>query len=255
MDIGGMGDRRHIPRPVPCRPHSELLREYLQLPRGRYPADLAYMHPDEIYKALGDEGPPLRRIVEKLAYGDRSRGAFPDPPEPSKLLQRYGVLKEEQVIRIQLRGKLDSLCRRYPLMDIMDQLYLIAKPCPDAFEEPYRIPDVLLAVEVYAGPRSIGCSRRGDPIALAAIASALAADRTYAHLLEAPYVVAKLLDIPSVGMAIHGNRLPDLPAKKLVEGHPCHLSLDIPEGHIDSRYRVVLDGAVAPVAILMHELP
>ncbi len=95
----------------------------------------------------------------------------------------------------------------------------------------------------------------GLAVGRAAVAAALAAQVGDAHLLEAQDVVADLLNVPAVHVAVHRDALPDLPAEELVEGHVGQLALDVPEGHVHAGDGVVFDGPVAPVGVLVHQLP
>ena len=54
---------------------------------------------------------------------------------------------------------------------------------------------------------------------------------------------------------VHGGRLSRLAAEQVVDRHPRHLALDVPQGLVDAADGVVEDGAVAPVGGHVAGLP
>ncbi len=144
MYIGRMSHGGHISRPVPCRPHTELLREYLELSGRSDPADLAQMHTDEVNQMLRDQGLPFCKIVEQLSLGYGDGALLPQPSQPFCLLKGDRILQEEQMIRLQGLCQLYGFYRGDPLMNIMYKLDLFPKPAADPFKQPDRIADVFL---------------------------------------------------------------------------------------------------------------
>ncbi len=68
-------------------------------------------------------------------------------------------------------------------------------------------------------------------------------------------VVAEFLDVLTVRVAVDGHALAALSTEQLVQGHVGEFALDIPQRHVDARNGIVLDRAIAPIGVLMHELP
>lgn len=89
----------------------------------------------------------------------------------------------------------------------------------------------------------------------AAVTAALAADGLDADLTVLGDVLADLGQVAAIDVAVHRHALPALAAEQLVQGHVGHFAFDVPQGHVHTGDRIVLDGAIAPVAVLVHELP
>ena len=73
--------------------------------------------------------------VEQLAHRQRHARLLPDQPEMVFLFRGQGVFKEEQVILFQLLAKLTRLARRDPLVDVVEQLDLVAERQPQVLEQ------------------------------------------------------------------------------------------------------------------------
>ena len=99
------------------------------------------------------------------------------------------------------------------------------------------------------------CCLRCLSIRKSAVTAALAADGLDADLTVLGDVLTDLREIPTIHMAIHRHALAALAAEQLVQGHVGHFAFDVPQGHVHTGDRIVLDGAIAPVAVLVHELP
>ena len=140
-------------------------------------------------------------------------------------------------------------------MNIVHQLHLIPDPVTDLSEQLYRIPDIFPAVQIHAVRSAFRSRRRCAAVVRSAVSSALTAQMSDAHLLILQDIFTDLINILSVHVPVHRDAFPHLAAEKLIDRHACHLSLDVPQRHINSGYGIVLDGTVSPVSVLMHELP
>ena len=56
-------------------------------------------------------------------------------------------------------------------------------------------------------------------------------------------------------MAVDRHARAHLATEQLIQWQPGLLTLDVPQGHIDAGNGVVLDRPVAPVGVLVHQLP
>ncbi len=108
--------------------------------------------------------------------------------------------------------------------------------------------------------RIVVCALRGAlrgefPGGLPSVAAPLDADVAQALRHEAADFLGQLVERRSVGMSVCRGGLAALSAEELVHRHPGHLALDVPEGHVDARNRVVLRRSIAPVGVVVHRLP
>lgn len=140
-------------------------------------------------------------------------------------------------------------------MDVMDKFNFLTVPDAELFKHRHRLPHIPAAVNIYAGWSAFSRPRGRGLIAIPAIAVDLA-----------PYVLKTLFDptvdlfaelgeIPAVRVGVNRNTRPDLSAEQVVNRHVRHLALNIPEGHIDTGYGVILNRPASPVAVLVHQLP
>ncbi len=73
------------------------------------PAHLADVHAQEIDQPLLDQQPPLVRVVEQLAHGDRGGALLPDHAEPFDIFRGQRILQEKQLERLHIFGELDGI--------------------------------------------------------------------------------------------------------------------------------------------------
>src|SRR5215211_1998510 len=93
------------------------------------------MHPDKVDQTFPDERNVLGLVDEQLPYGHRSCGP---PAQEMKILGVLGgerVVEEEQVVRFELPGEAYRMDRRNALVDVVQQLDLVAKSLAQVFEE------------------------------------------------------------------------------------------------------------------------
>src|SRR5215212_7256702 len=93
------------------------------------------MHPDKVDQMFPDERNVLGLVDEQLPHGHRSCGP---PAQEMKILGVLGgerVFEEEQMIRFDLPGEAYRLDRRNALVDVVQQLDLVAKSLAQVFEE------------------------------------------------------------------------------------------------------------------------
>lgn len=140
-------------------------------------------------------------------------------------------------------------------MDVVDELHVVADPGSDLLKQLHRVPDILPCIQIHPVVSAGGSGFRGLAVGRAAVAAALAAQVGDPHLLKAQDIVTDLLDIPAVHVPVDRDALPDLSAEELVEGHIRQLALDVPQRHVHAGNSVVFNGAVAPVGVLVHQLP
>src|SRR5471030_2919824 len=250
-----MRQRRHVTRTVPCRPYAELLGKDLQLARGRDAADLTKVNPDVVDQSLGDQESPLGRIVEKLALRQRRRGFRAQLTNPFAFFQSDRIFEKEQVVLFQFASEPDRFDGFQPAMHVMAQRDVKANSAANTVEQLERFAHVLSAVEIDTVRGALGRARRCTAIAASSVAAALTANVRDALLAVLLDVLAQLIQVTPISMPIDGHAFATLAAKELEERHIRHLALDVPQGHIDAGDRVVLDRTIAPVSVLMHQLP
>ena len=114
------------------------------------PAHLADMHAQEIDQALFDQQPPFVRVVEQLAHGDGRGAQLADVAEPFDIFRGERIFEEEQLERFNIFGKLDGIDRRKALVDIVEQLHLIANAAADVLDHLEHVAGVSARVVVGA---------------------------------------------------------------------------------------------------------
>ena len=74
-----------------------------------------------------DQRHPLGLVDEQLAHRDRDRRLLAQQREPADVLGREAVLEEEEPELLELLGQPDRLDRRDALVDVVQQLDLVAE--------------------------------------------------------------------------------------------------------------------------------
>ena len=126
-ELGGVRDRRGVAGAVPGGLHAEELAERRHLARRAQPADLRDVDADEVDQPAGDQRQVFLLRVEQLAHRDRHARLLPDEVEVVLLLGRQRVLDEERVVLLQLLAQADRLAGRDPLVDVVQQLDVVAE--------------------------------------------------------------------------------------------------------------------------------
>jgi hypothetical protein len=83
----------------------------------------------------------------------------------------------------------------------------------------------------------------------------LRADRLVAHVDIVADRLDRLGDVAAVGVAIDHHAIAAAPAEELIERHPGHLGLDVPQRHVDRRDGAHGDRAAPPVGAAIEVLP
>ena len=255
MDVGGVRQRRHVARAMPGRAHAVLFGKQLQLARRRDTAHLAQVNADVVEETFGQQRAPFKRVIEQFPQRQRCDGLGAQMPQPIDVFQRNRVFQEEQFVRFELAGEADRLYRFQAFMHIVAQLHVETQSAAQLVEHLERLAHVLAAVQVNAIQRTLGRRRGGGAKAPTAIATALATDVGNALLAVLLDVVAQLLQVTAIGMAINRYPFAAFAAEQLVQRHVGLLALDVPQGHVHTRNGVVLNRPIAPVGVLVHQLP
>ena len=268
MNLCRRANRRQIERAVPRRAHTIYIRKMRQFDGGRQTADHRNMAANVINIPLFNEPLILHRVYEQLAHRQRHRGLLPDIFEPFALFGLKRVLKEEQLIRLQVLSQLQRLNARKPFVDIMHELYLITKLPAHMIDKLDGVAHILRRVIIRAFRcvfRFVHgiciCAGRLQPACvvqdphISAIRVAVNANITIALIQIVLDALLDLFKVPPVRMSIRGDALPAFSAEQFVYGHSRHLSLDIPQGFVHAGYRVVQNGAVPPIRKAHHVLP
>jgi hypothetical protein len=265
VQIGRMADGRDVARAVPRRPDPEELRERRELPRGSDAADVRDVHPDEVDQAVPDERHGLALADEQLPHRDRRAGLRSKEAQVLLVLRRNRVLQEEQPVGLEVLGELDGHDRGHPLVNVVEQLDVLAEARPELFEHPGHLatvrpglPGILARVQppercVPASGRRRACA--AVPVGGVARHVHLAADVAEAGLPEGTDPILELVDVSPVGVDVDVGRAADTAAEQLVDGHPGPLALDVPQGLVDAGHGVVEDRPAAPVGADIRRLP
>ncbi len=213
MQVRGVAHGRHIAGSMPGRANAEGLAHRGQLAGRRETADGTDMAADEVNQPTFHQGLVLLGVHEQLTHGQRRRALPTDHGEPLDLLRRQNILQEKQPKGFQSLGQAHGLDGSQPLMDIVEQLHLVAKRVAQVGKQPYRVAGVAVRVVVGAGERTFG---RGHRLHLASIAPHLRPHVPQALFHEAPHVVFHLGRLAAVGVAVDGNSLAALATQQLV---------------------------------------
>jgi len=227
----------------------------LQLARWRDAAHLAQVHPDEVDQALRDQGAPFEGVVEQLTLRQRDGGFVAQLPEPFPSSSGMASSRKNRSNGSRARANRMASLGLQPFVHVMAELHLKAHPAADGIEQLDRVAHVLPRVQIDAVEGALRRLGWRFGMAAPAVAAALAADMGDALGAVFLDVVAQLVQIPAVGVPVDGHALATFAAKQLVQGHPGQLALDVPQRHVNAGDGVVLDRAIAPVGILVHQLP
>src|SRR5579863_5009860 len=93
------------------------------------------MNANEIDQPLGNQRSPFQRMREQLAHGQLGRALLANQPEVIDILGGQHVLQEEQAELLYVFSEAHGLYRMKPLMNIMQQLDLVAKFLAGGFEK------------------------------------------------------------------------------------------------------------------------
>ena len=130
---------------MPGGPHAEEFRERRELPCRRDPADVRDMDADEVDQAILDHGDVLALADVQLAHGQGRAGLGPEQAVVLLVLRREHVLEEEQPVGLEVLGELDGHDRWHPLVNVVEQLDIVAQALPEGLEHPRH--------EAAVGPR------------------------------------------------------------------------------------------------------
>ncbi len=194
--------------------------------------------------------------VEELAHGERGRALLADQAEPPDVLGRDRVLEEEEAEALRVLAEAEGLGGGEPLVDVVEELDLVAELLAGRFEELERAPCVGRRLE---DRRRVEGGDRGLP-ALRPVAGHAGDAHLHAHVSEAasqvgPGVLEHLGDRSTARVRVAVRRLAALAAEELVDGHPGLSPLDVPERHVDAADGVVEDRPVPPVRARVEGLP
>ena len=255
-DVARVADGGDVSGPVPGGLHPVELGQDRHLPARREAAGLGDVDPDVVDEPLGDERRPLVGAVEELPHGDRRRALLADEAEPPEVLGGDGVLEEEEPEPLHVLAEAHGLGGGDPLVDVVEQLDLVAQLRPRPLEQlqgPAHVggglEDRLVVERLHPGrasPRAVP-GHPGD--------AHLDADVAEALLDDGPGAVEGVLDLRPAGVGVAVGGLAHLAAEELVDGHPRLAALDVPQRHVHAAHGVVEDGAVAPVGAVVHGLP
>src|SRR5207237_4439220 len=136
--------------------------EYCQFFGWRQTTDVADVDAYKINQVVGNEGHPFLRIVKDFAHGNGSGDLLAEHLEPHVLFRWQGVFQKEESVRFKLLGHTYRLDRCQMLMDIMQQLHLVAQMRTEILKEAGNAASVGIGVEIEAGRCLVGCmpSRR-----------------------------------------------------------------------------------------------
>ena len=131
---GGVATGEAVARPVPGGLDAEELASAGHLARRlRPPICEMWMRMKSISRPA-ISGQVLLLGVEQLAHGDRRARLLADRRKcPCPRAKR--VFQEEQVVLLQLLAQADRLARRHPLVDVVEQLDLVAELRPQVVEQ------------------------------------------------------------------------------------------------------------------------
>ena len=167
-----------------------------------------------------------------------------------------GILEEEEPEALGVLAQLQRLRRRDALVDVVQQLDLVAELLPGRLQQRERAPRVGRGLEHRGRVERL---HRGLP-APRAVAGHPRHAHLHADVAEAGRhvgagVVDHLGDLGAARVRVAVRRLARLAAEKLVHGHPGLAALDVPQRHVDAADGVVEHGAVAPVGARVERLP
>ena len=140
-------------------------------------------------------------------------------------------------------------------MHIVAQLYVKPHATANALKHLDRFTHVFALVKVDPGWRVLRRIRGRHAIASTAVTAVLATNMCDALLTVFLNVVAQFTQGFAVGVAVDRHAFAALAAEQLVQRHVRQFALDVPQGHVDAGDGVVLDRPIAPVGVLMHQLP
>ena len=178
-------------------------------------------------------------------------------PEIADVLGGEGVLDEERVILLQLLAEVDRIDRRDALVDVVEQLDLVAAGAADVLEHLDGALDIRpdFHLRIAGHPEAGGFEIRLLRQLRRAVAAALDADVPEA-LLHRPFDARlDLLEVVAAAMRVAGHREAALAPEQLVDRHVGPLALDVPQGLVQAAQGIVQHRAVAPVGAGVGVLP
>ena len=216
---------------------------------------------DEVDQLVLDQVLGVPDRVEDLAHSQRRRRMLANQLECLLVFGRRAILKPEQLIGLEHLAEVGGLHRGIAMMAVVQQMMVEAIGRAQLVEQFRHV--VQRLARVPAGYRRQGCIRwlimeraPADAIGvLNARHAALRADRLVAHLDILADGIDRFLNVTAVGMAIDHDPVATAPAEQLVQGHPGHLGLDVPQGHVDGCNRAHRDRATPPIGALVQILP
>ena len=117
------------------------------LAHGRQAAGLRDVDADVIDQPAGDQRGPFVRAVEQFAHGDGGGALTADLAEVVDVFGRKRVLHEEHFEALGVFQELHGLVRRDALVDVVQQLDLVAQLLAALFEQLQRTADVIGRLE------------------------------------------------------------------------------------------------------------
>ena len=255
MNLGSHTNGTQVAGAMQCGLDTEDFAELNQLVGGSKATQLADMHTDVVDEPIGDQVYPLQRMVEQLTHGDGGGALLTDLGKPLGLLRGQSIFQEEHVVGLQLLGHADCQVERQTLMNIMHEHHVLACKVSVQMLEHFQLCiSVSLGVKVVAVGSAVGLHDillRG----IAAVTAQLHTDVTVTLIHEFLNVLFYLVDGFAVGMTVNVSALTDFAAQHLVNRHVGHLTLDVPQGFVNTGNGVVQNGTVSPVGAAHHDLP
>ena len=206
----------------------------------------------------------LVRSVEQLAHRNRRARLLPQQAEVAVVFGRERVFEEEQAVRLQRLAERDRLDQRHALVDVVQQLDLVAELRAQMLEQLRQHPDVRrrlpdrtrgwsgpMASRGRAGSGTRSRARRRSPGPGRRPGRGRGGTRL-------PCPCARCPRPPGSRARWRGSssrRRAALAAEQLVERHVGALALDVPERDVHAAHRVEQHAAVAPVRADVGRLP
>ena len=253
LQVGRVPDRRHVARSVPGGADAEELAQRGQLPGHAQPADVRNVDADEIDQPIADERDVFGLIHEQLAHRDRNRRLLTQDAKVLDVFWRKRVFEKKELVGLEVAREPDRLDGWHPLVDVVEQLDLVAEVGAHALEQPGNdaavrpgLPGRLIRPEM-RGLLGIASSVSGGSVSGVAGHVHLAPHVAVALVHEPPSRVLDLFEIAARSVRIQRRSLAALTTEQLIDGHARPLALDIPQRLVHAGERVVEHRPTAPV--------
>ena len=216
---------------------------------------------DVIDQLVLDQLARIPERVENFAHRQRRGGVLTHQLERLGVFRRGAILQPEQLVRLQHLAQIGGFLRGIAVVAIVEQMVIKAVSFAQFLEQLGHMVERLAGIPA-SHRRQRRISRFVEQLAPTHAVSildprhpGLGADRLVAHVDILTDRLDRLGNVCTVGMAIDHDPVTTASAKQLIERHPGHLGLDIPQRHINRGNRPHRHRSAAPVCAAIEILP